>query len=60
MDSIVAQIQNLVKTADEGERMNILKTLRQVQLDLQSPKDVLMEFINSVRDHARILSYPPY
>jgi demethylsterigmatocystin 6-O-methyltransferase len=48
MDPIIAQIQALAKTADEAGQLNIIKMLRQVQFELQSPKDSLMEIAGSV------------
>lgn len=50
MDAIVAQIQNLAQTADEAGRLNIIKALRDVQTQLHSPKDTLMEIVASVCD----------
>ncbi|CAG7930130.1 unnamed protein product [Penicillium olsonii] len=47
MDPIVAQIHALAKVADEESRLNIIKELRQVQVELQSPKDSLMEIVGS-------------
>ncbi|KAJ5997257.1 hypothetical protein N7499_006437 [Penicillium canescens] len=43
MDSIVAQIKALADTADEAGRLEIIETLRQMKVDLQTPKDALME-----------------
>lgn len=48
MDAIVTQIRDLAQSADEATRLDIQKALRQVQLDLQGPKEVLMELANSV------------
>lgn len=48
MDTIVTQIHALAKAADEAGRLNIIKALRQVQVELQSPKDSLMEIAGSV------------
>lgn len=48
MDPIVAQVRALAEAADEEGRLNIIKTLRQVQAELQSPKDSLMEIAGSV------------
>ncbi|KAJ5347653.1 Winged helix-turn-helix transcription repressor DNA-binding [Penicillium brevicompactum] len=47
MDPIVAQVRALAEAADEEGRLNIIKTLRQVQAELQSPKDSLMEIAGS-------------
>ncbi|KAK2767830.1 hypothetical protein FQN54_003991 [Arachnomyces sp. PD_36] len=47
MESIVAQIQTLAKNADEGARSSIVKALKQVQLSMQSPKEIIMELANS-------------
>ncbi|CAG8050321.1 unnamed protein product [Penicillium salamii] len=47
MDTIVTQIHALAKAADEAGRLNIIKALRQVQVELQSPKDSLMEIAGS-------------
>ena len=48
MEPIIAQIHALAKTADEAGRLNIIKILRQVQFELQGPKDSLMELAGSV------------
>ena len=48
MDSIVAQIKAFADTADEAGRLEIIKTLQQVKVDLQTPKDVLMELVGLV------------
>jgi demethylsterigmatocystin 6-O-methyltransferase len=48
MDSIVAQIKALADTADEAGRLEIIKTLQQVKVDLQTSKDVLMEIAGLV------------
>lgn len=48
MDSIVTQIRTLAETTDEIGRLEIHKALRDIQLEIQSPKDVLMELVNSV------------
>jgi demethylsterigmatocystin 6-O-methyltransferase len=48
MDPIIAQIHTLAKTADEAGRLNMIKMLRQVQFELQSPKESLMEIAGSV------------
>lgn len=48
MDAIVTQIRVLAQSADEATRLDIQKALRQVQLDLQDPKEVLMHLANSV------------
>lgn len=48
MDSIVAQIRILAETTDEVGRLEIHKALRDIQLEIQSPKDVLMELANTV------------
>ncbi|KAJ5980347.1 S-adenosyl-L-methionine-dependent methyltransferase [Penicillium waksmanii] len=47
MDAIVTQIRDLVQSSDEATRLDIQKALRQVQLDLQDPKEVLMDLANS-------------
>lgn len=48
MDSIATQIRALAQTADEAGRLEIQKALRDIQLDIQNPKDVIMEIGNSV------------
>jgi demethylsterigmatocystin 6-O-methyltransferase len=48
MDSIVAQIKALADTAGEAGRLEIIKTLRQVKVDLQTSNDVLMEIVGLV------------
>ncbi|KAJ5885429.1 Winged helix-turn-helix transcription repressor DNA-binding [Penicillium taxi] len=41
MDPIIAQIQGLAKNSDEIGRLNIVKTLQRLQVEIQSPKDTL-------------------
>ena len=48
MDSIIAQIQTLAQSADESARLDILQSLQQVQVELQSPTDTLMGLASSV------------
>lgn len=48
MDSVVAQIKHLMQTADEAGRLNIRKTLQQVQSELDTPKEVLHSIANWV------------
>lgn len=48
MNSIVAQIRTLAENTDEVGRLEIRKALRGIQLEIQTPKDVLMELANSV------------
>lgn len=48
MDAIITQIRDLAKSADEATRLDIQRDLRQVQRDLQDPKEVLMDLANSV------------
>ncbi|OQD81325.1 hypothetical protein PENANT_c028G09898 [Penicillium antarcticum] len=43
MNSIVSQIKALADTADEAGRLEIIKNLQQVKVELQTPKDVLLE-----------------
>ncbi|KAJ5610647.1 hypothetical protein N7510_007366 [Penicillium lagena] len=47
MDSVIAQIKHLMQTADEAGRLNIRKTLQQVQAEFDSPKEVLHSIANS-------------
>lgn len=51
MDSIVAQIHALAKSADEGDRLKIQIALRKALSELQSPKDVVIDLTNSVCGH---------
>lgn len=48
MDSIATQIRALAQTADEAGRLEIQRTLRELQLEMQNPTDVIMEFGNFV------------
>ena len=48
MDATVSQIRGLAKDADEATRMKMLAALRQVQLELQGPRETLMDLANSV------------
>ncbi|CAI7653261.1 unnamed protein product [Penicillium glandicola] len=43
MDSIIAQIQALAQNADEAGRLDIIQSLKRVRIELQSPKDTVME-----------------
>ena len=48
MDSIVSQIRTMAKDADEVGLLQIQKALRDIQMEIQSPKDILIEFANAV------------
>jgi len=48
MESAISQIKHLMQTTDEAGRLNIRKTLQQVQSEFESPKDVLHSIANSV------------
>lgn len=52
MDSIVTQIRALAQSADETGRLEIQKALRDIQLEIQNPKDIIMEIGNSVSWYA--------
>lgn len=52
MDSIVTQIRALAQSTDETGRLEIQKVLRDIQLEIQNPKDIIMEIGNSVSWHA--------
>ncbi|CAI7626596.1 hypothetical protein PCG10_005652 [Penicillium crustosum] len=43
MDSIVAQIQAIAQNTDEAGRLNIIRALKQVKVELQSPHDTFLE-----------------
>ncbi|KAJ9484181.1 hypothetical protein VN97_g9208 [Penicillium thymicola] len=43
MDSIVAQIHAMAQNTDEAGRLNIVRALKQVKVELQSPHDTLLE-----------------
>ncbi|KAJ5774108.1 hypothetical protein N7457_009004 [Penicillium paradoxum] len=43
MEAILAQIRSLALNADEASRLKMVKSLRQMQVELQTPKDSLME-----------------
>ncbi|KAJ9325574.1 hypothetical protein DTO027B5_6314 [Paecilomyces variotii] len=47
MDSIVSQIRTMAKDADEVGLLQIQKALRDIQTEIQSPKDILIEFANA-------------
>lgn len=51
MDPIIAQIKTLAQNADEATRLNIVESLRKLQLELQTPKDTLIELAGSVSGH---------
>ncbi|PQE30043.1 hypothetical protein CJF32_00009466 [Rutstroemia sp. NJR-2017a WRK4] len=44
MDSIVDQIQNLAKTADEAGRKSLIDSLRNLQYSIETPYDTLQRF----------------
>ncbi|CAL5873605.1 uncharacterized protein PFLUO_LOCUS7886 [Penicillium psychrofluorescens] len=46
MDSVVAQIKHLMQTADEVGRLNIRKTLQQVQSEFDSTNEVVHSLAN--------------
>lgn len=48
MDSIVTQIHALVQSTDEEGRREIQRAVRQLQLDLRGPQEVLFDMGNSV------------
>lgn len=51
MDSIVAQIHAMAQKTDEAGRLNIIRALKQVKVELQSPHDTLLECAVPVRGH---------
>lgn len=51
MDSIATQIRSLAQTADEAGRLEIQRSLREIQLEMQNPTDVIMEIGNFVSRH---------
>lgn len=51
MDSIVAQIQAIAQNTDEAGRLNIIRALKQVKVELQSPHDTFLELAVPVRGH---------
>jgi hypothetical protein len=51
MDSIVAQIQAIAQNTDEAGRLNIIRALKQVKVDLQSSHDTFLELAVPVRGH---------
>ncbi|PHH84903.1 hypothetical protein CDD83_1195 [Cordyceps sp. RAO-2017] len=46
METALAPIRALAQTADAAGRLALLRALRQVQTELQSPTDTLMEIVN--------------
>lgn len=48
MDAIISQVRDLAQSADETTRLDIQRALRQVQIELQSPKEVFMDLANAV------------
>lgn len=48
MDAIIAQIHALAKTSDEVGRLEIQRALRDVNMEIQSPKDLMYNLANSV------------
>lgn len=51
MDSIVAQIQAIAQNTDEAGRLNIIRALKQVKVEIQSPRDTLLELAVPVRHY---------
>jgi len=49
MDSVVAQVQSLAEKTDESGRNKLLNALRDLQYELETPKDAFMRIYNSVR-----------
>ncbi|KAJ5721361.1 S-adenosyl-L-methionine-dependent methyltransferase [Penicillium malachiteum] len=47
MDALIAQIQTLAHATDDAGRLNIQRALQNVQMEIQSPQDVLMQFGNA-------------
>ncbi|KFY43015.1 hypothetical protein V494_02134 [Pseudogymnoascus sp. VKM F-4513 (FW-928)] len=47
MDSIISQIQTLADNADEAGRNDILLTLRDLQYQMETPKDLFLRLYNS-------------
>ncbi|KAJ5923572.1 S-adenosyl-L-methionine-dependent methyltransferase, partial [Penicillium verhagenii] len=47
MDAIIAQIHTLAQSTDDAGRLTIQKALRDAQIEIQSPQDVLMGFGNA-------------
>lgn len=58
MDSIIAQIRTLAGTASEDDRLEIQKALWDIQLEIQSPKNVFMELANSVSSYVHRVFLP--
>lgn len=48
MDSIINQIQALAHTSDEVGRLEIQRALREVQMEMQTSKDLIYNLANSV------------
>lgn len=48
MDSIVAQVHALAQSADDDGQLKIKQIIRQLNLDLRGPQDVLFDMANSV------------
>lgn len=51
MDSIIAQIRALAQTTDEAGRLDMIQSLTRLKIELQSPKDVIMELAVPVGGH---------
>lgn len=51
MDSIIAQIHALAESTDEVGRLDIQVALRKSLSELQGPKDVVIDLVNSVCGH---------
>lgn len=54
MDTIVAQVHNLAKVADEAGRKKLLDTLCDLQYAIETPYDILQRFAGLVSELAFI------
>jgi demethylsterigmatocystin 6-O-methyltransferase len=50
MDAIIAQVENLAKTADEAGRRKMIESLRNVQFAIETPNDMLRRLCGLVSD----------
>ena len=51
MDSIIAQIRALAQNTDEAGRLDMIQSLARLKIELQSPKDIIMELAVPVGGH---------
>src|SRR5215469_13238391 len=57
MDAIIAQIQDLAKTADEAGRKKLIDALRNLRYAIETPYDILQRFAGLVSKFDQLNCY---